>query len=100
MRVQHTDVKPFEVKKSYISNVYSSIFNIFSYNKQCGVCGKSFKLKNTLRNHQVQHTGIKKYTCTWCNRSFASSGNYYSHRKRMHPKELAALKLKQEEEDR
>ncbi|XP_031630900.1 zinc finger protein 572-like [Contarinia nasturtii] len=78
MRVQHTDVKPF----------------------QCDICLKSFKLKNTLRNHQVQHTGVRRFVCPFCNRSFASSGNYYSHRKRMHPNELAAMKLKQEEEDR
>lgn len=78
MRVQHTNDKPFS----------------------CDVCNKSFKLKNTLRNHQVQHTGVRRFICPFCGRSFASSGNYYSHRKRMHPQELADMKLKQEEEER
>lgn len=51
-------------------------------------------------NHLVQHTGIRKFFCEFCGRAFASSGNYYSHRKRMHPQELAAVKEKKEEEER
>lgn len=78
IRVHHTDTKPFS----------------------CNVCGKSFKLKNTLLNHMVQHTGIRKFSCPFCTRTFASSGNYYTHRKRMHPQELAAMQLKQEEDER
>ncbi|XP_058461199.1 GDNF-inducible zinc finger protein 1-like isoform X2 [Malaya genurostris] len=78
MRVQHTDLKPFA----------------------CDVCGKTFKLKNTLLNHHVQHTGVKKFCCEFCSRTFASSGNYYAHRKRMHPQELHVQKMrKQAEED-
>lgn len=77
IRVQHSDVKPFE----------------------CDVCGKSFKLKNTLLNHQVQHTGVKKFACEFCSRTFASSGNYYAHRKRMHPQELAVQKKRKEDEE-
>lgn len=78
MKVQHTDVKAFG----------------------CEICGKSFKLKNTLVNHSVQHTGIRRFVCPFCNRTFASSGNFYSHRKRMHPEELAAMKLKLEDDER
>lgn len=48
----------------------------------------------------VQHTGIRKFSCQFCSRTFASSGNYYSHRKRMHPQELAAFKCKKEEEEK
>jgi len=51
-------------------------------------------------NHMVQHTGVRKFACQFCSRTFASSGNYYSHRKRMHPIELAEHKLKQEEENK
>ncbi|XP_055703483.1 transcription factor grauzone-like [Phlebotomus papatasi] len=77
VRVQHTDLKPF----------------------CCSICGRTFKLKNTLLNHMVQHTGLKKFSCQFCSRTFASSGNYYSHRKRMHPTELADFNRKREEEE-
>lgn len=78
VRVQHTDLKPF----------------------CCSICGRTFKLKNTLLNHMVQHTGLKKFSCQFCSRTFASSGNYYSHRKRMHPTELADFNRKREEEEK
>lgn len=64
----------------------------------CNECGRSFKLKNTLLNHMVQHTGERKYSCEFCTKRFASSGNYYSHRKRMHPNELAEYNQKRAEE--
>lgn len=78
VKVQHSDDKPFE----------------------CGDCGKAFKLKTTLVAHTFQHTGDRKYVCEFCDRSFVSNGNYYSHRKRMHPEELAAVQLQKEHERR
>ncbi|XP_052871939.1 transcription factor grauzone-like [Anopheles cruzii] len=66
----------------------------------CGECGKAFKLKTNLQNHLVQHTGVHKYACEFCSRKFASSGNYYVHRKRMHSEELARHKKQKEEEER
>lgn len=38
-----------------------------------------------LQFHINQHTGDKPYQCPFCDKSFASSGNCYSHRSRMHP---------------
>ncbi|KAJ4440485.1 hypothetical protein ANN_08626 [Periplaneta americana] len=50
-----------------------------------GACGITSGFK--IRTHVVQHTGEKPYQCPHCLRTFASSGNYYSHKKRMHSKE-------------
>lgn len=44
-----------------------------------------FALK--LQNHMARHTGEAKYNCSFCSRTFASSSNCYSHRKRMHADE-------------
>lgn len=40
-----------------------------------------------LQTHAVQHTGEKPYQCPHCPRTFASSGNYHKHKKRMHASE-------------
>lgn len=42
--------------------------------------------------HLNQHTGDLPYACPFCPKKFASSGNYYTHRKRMHASEVAKLK--------
>lgn len=38
--------------------------------------------------HINQHTGARPYQCPYCPKAFASSGNCFSHRKRMHPLEV------------
>lgn len=42
--------------------------------------------------HLNQHTGDLPYSCPFCPKKFASSGNYYTHRKRMHREEVAQMK--------
>ncbi|XP_054269936.1 zinc finger protein 62 homolog isoform X2 [Macrosteles quadrilineatus] len=59
---------------------------------QCPLCDKTFKRNQDLKFHINQHTGARPYKCPFCPKAFASSGNCFSHRKRMHPGELERYK--------
>ncbi|XP_062700780.1 zinc finger protein 658B isoform X2 [Aedes albopictus] len=62
----------------------------------CSVCGKSFKRDNTLKEHMASHTGDVLYSCDFCDRTFNSSANRASHRKKMHPQQWLEDKLKKQ----
>lgn len=64
----------------------------------CESCNKSFRLKSTLTNHMRQHSKEKPFKCEFCSRKFNSSGNFYAHRKRMHPIQVLQLKEQKEKE--
>lgn len=66
----------------------------------CLTCGKTFKLKRALTVHVAQHNNTKSFKCTFCERVFASSTNFYTHRKNLHPVELQAMKEAELEEQR
>ncbi|KAL1493314.1 hypothetical protein ABEB36_011392 [Hypothenemus hampei] len=55
---------------------------------KCPLCDKTFKRNQDLKFHINQHTGARPYQCPYCPKAFASSGNCFSHRKRMHPLEV------------
>ncbi|KAK9890090.1 hypothetical protein WA026_008900 [Henosepilachna vigintioctopunctata] len=55
---------------------------------KCPLCEKTFKRNQDLKFHINQHTGARPYQCPYCPKAFASSGNCFSHRKRMHPLEV------------
>ncbi|CAG9772234.1 unnamed protein product [Ceutorhynchus assimilis] len=55
---------------------------------KCPLCDKTFKRNQDLKFHINQHTGARPYQCPYCPKAFASSGNCFSHRKRMHSIEV------------
>lgn len=65
-------------------------------------CEKSFKVKRALTIHKSQSHGGKSASkkCEFCQREFASSTNYYTHRKNLHAKELQEVLEKKKEEEK
>ncbi|XP_026472937.1 zinc finger protein 83-like [Ctenocephalides felis] len=55
----------------------------------CKICQKSFKRYKGLKTHEILHSGRRPYTCPFCDRTFTNGSNCRSHKRRMHPKELA-----------
>lgn len=69
----------------------------------CSDCDKSFKVKRALTIHiaQAHNEGSKSgKICEFCNRSFASSTNYYTHRKNLHAAELQNILEKKQENEK
>lgn len=67
----------------------------------CPECPKTFKLKRALTVHIAQHANQNKsFKCNFCDRKFASSTNFYTHRKNIHPIELQEMKAREQEDKR
>lgn len=67
----------------------------------CDQCDKTFKVKRALTIHKVQnHTEGARTgrTCEFCNKSFGSSTNYYTHRKNLHAEELKRTLAEKDEQ--
>lgn len=79
---------------------------------KCQYCGSSFKRSKALKNHLILHSGLRPYSCPFCDKvwlialiysstanialfshpqTFANGSNCRSHKKKAHPVELAAL---------
>lgn len=56
---------------------------------KCEFCDAAFKRAKSLKNHLILHSGLKPYKCQFCDKSFSNGSNCRSHKRRVHPKELA-----------
>ncbi|CAH0731002.1 unnamed protein product, partial [Brenthis ino] len=50
----------------------------------CQICGKTFRDKKCLVEHELIHTGEKPLSCDICSRTFRQSACLYTHRRRVH----------------
>ncbi|XP_049276837.1 zinc finger protein weckle-like isoform X2 [Anopheles funestus] len=58
---------------------------------KCQECGNEYKRSKALKAHLILHTGLRPYQCPFCDKTFANGSNCRSHKKKFHPRELAAL---------
>lgn len=56
---------------------------------KCEFCDAAFKRSKSLKNHLILHTGLRPYKCQFCEKTFSNGANCRSHKRRVHPKELA-----------
>lgn len=85
-------------KKSHIKLVHLAERTL-----QCSMCDKAFKTAKILEEHEAGHRGIPLYSCEFCDRTFMSNANMYTHRRKMHSKQVEEAKrlakLREEQED-
>ncbi|CAH2083761.1 unnamed protein product [Euphydryas editha] len=52
--------------------------------KICQTCGKAFREKKSLREHELIHSGERPLSCELCGRAFRQRASLYTHRRRVH----------------
>ncbi|KAJ8704902.1 hypothetical protein PYW08_012222 [Mythimna loreyi] len=67
--------------------------------KICQQCGKAFRDKKGLREHELIHTGERPLSCEVCGCTFRQSASLYTHRKRVHNIYTCAKKVTLLEQD-
>ncbi len=74
-----------------LKNKYSMISHIKRCKKiknhKCEKCGKCFVTKAEVKLHDIIHTGVKSYTCPFCQKAFGKIGNMKVHMKTYHNNE-------------
>lgn len=70
---------PSPERRSYNENENVTNVKRGQWRKDCRFCGKLFKHKGRLRNHENTHTGNRPYQCRICFKSFAAPTNLSAH---------------------
>ncbi|XP_063701483.1 zinc finger protein 93-like [Culicoides brevitarsis] len=101
IRERHEKVATGPLKCEQCGKEYSNEKNLkrhvreehtFGRKFQCQHCDKRFLRAKALKEHEAIHTGHPIYVCEYCDAPFKSNGNYYSHKRRLHPVEYAEQK--------
>ncbi|XP_061469697.1 zinc finger protein 420-like [Rhineura floridana] len=73
----------FLLTENFLSSKSSLSLPHENYNEEkplkCSECKKSFSHKNSLRQHQIIHTGVKPYKCLECGKSFSWKSDLKRH---------------------
>lgn len=85
---------PYTTKKEHLLKNHILTKHTSDRPWECDECEKTFKVKRALTIHKAQYhiQGVKSgRTCEFCNKTFGSSTNYYTHRKNQHANELKRI---------
>ena len=50
-----------------------------SKEKSCDLCPKAFASSSSLSHHKKTHSGVKKFSCVHCGKSFGENGDLKKH---------------------
>lgn len=68
------------------------VMRVHTKGNACQYCGKKFRNKKHMLDHEAVHTGEIRYTCEFCGLKCRSNGNYLGHKRKKHPVEYQRQK--------
>ena len=103
MKVKHKGLKPIRPLKNKRINLgftssfmaeKSMRFNPFNPTRRkhvCRTCGKSFRIKHVLEQHELIHLNIKRYACKYCGFKGKQKSVIYRHNQLKHADKKACV---------
>ena len=83
-KASHTLSKPFSCDKCKATFTYKTSLSRHNCNNEknitCEKCGKNFKSKRYLKDHEMGHTNPERYQCYVCGDFFKYWGSFYKHK--------------------